>query len=55
MCLDDFGFELFFHSTVPYQEMHAVAGLAYLFRGLTAFNMGAEILTDVYQEAATPE
>ncbi len=33
------------------REMHAVAGLAYLFRGLTAFNMGAEIITEVYAEA----
>ena len=30
------------------REMHAVAGLAYLFRGLTAFNMGAEIITEIY-------
>ena len=30
------------------EEMHAVAGLAYLFRGLTAFNMGAELITEIY-------
>ena len=33
------------------REMHAVAGLAYLFRGLTAFNMGAEIIAEIYGDA----
>jgi 4-carboxymuconolactone decarboxylase len=29
-------------------ELHAVAGLAFLFRGLPAFNMGAEIINKVF-------
>lgn len=36
------------------REMHAVAGLAYLFRGLTAFNMGAEIIAEIYGDAERP-
>ena len=34
------------------EELHAVAGLAYLFRGLTAFNMGAEIITEIFDGEA---
>ncbi|MGH8237263.1 MAG: carboxymuconolactone decarboxylase family protein [Steroidobacteraceae bacterium] len=30
------------------QELHAVAGLAFLFRGLPAFNLGAEIINQVF-------
>lgn len=30
------------------EELHAVAGLAFLFRGLPAFNMGAEIINKVF-------
>ncbi len=36
------------------KELHAVAGLAYLFRGLTAFNMGAEIIADIFAPPAGP-
>ncbi len=32
------------------EEMHATAGLAFLFRGLPAFNLGAEIINKVYAE-----
>ena len=31
-------------------EMHAVAGLAFLFRGLPAFNLGAEVINKVFAE-----
>jgi alkylhydroperoxidase/carboxymuconolactone decarboxylase family protein YurZ len=31
-------------------ELHDVAGLAYLFRGLPAFNLAAEILNKIYDE-----
>jgi len=34
------------------KELHAVAGLAYLFRGLTAFNMGAEIIAEIFAPPA---
>lgn len=30
------------------EEMHAVAGLTFLFRGLSAFNIGAEMISEVY-------
>lgn len=30
------------------EELHAVAGLAFLFRGLPAFNLGAEIINKVF-------
>lgn len=33
------------------EELHAVAGLAFLFRGLPAFNMGAEIINKVFGQA----
>jgi len=33
------------------EELHAVAGLAFLFRGLSAFNLGAEIINKVFGEA----
>ena len=32
------------------QELHAVAGLTFLFRGLSAFNIGAEIINEVYAD-----
>lgn len=32
------------------EELHAVAGLAFLFRGLPAFNIGAEIINKVFGE-----
>ena len=37
------------------EELHAVAGLAFLFRGLPAFNMGAEIINKVFADAGTEE
>jgi alkylhydroperoxidase/carboxymuconolactone decarboxylase family protein YurZ len=30
------------------EELHAVAGLAFLFRGLSAFNNGAQIINEIY-------
>lgn len=33
------------------EELHAVAGLAFLFRGLPAFNIGAEIINKVFADA----
>lgn len=37
------------------EELHAVAGLAFLFRGLPAFNIGAEIINKVFgQTRAAP-
>jgi alkylhydroperoxidase/carboxymuconolactone decarboxylase family protein YurZ len=32
------------------QELHDVAGLAFLFRGLPAFNLAAEVLNKIYDE-----
>jgi alkylhydroperoxidase/carboxymuconolactone decarboxylase family protein YurZ len=32
------------------KELHDVAGLAFLFRGLPAFNLAAEILNKIYDE-----
>lgn len=32
-------------------ELHAVAGLAFLFRGLPAFNLAAELINKIYAEA----
>jgi alkylhydroperoxidase/carboxymuconolactone decarboxylase family protein YurZ len=31
-------------------ELHAVAGLAFLFRGLPAFNLAAEVINKIYAE-----
>lgn len=31
-------------------EMHAVAGLAFLFRGLPAFNIAAEVINEIFDE-----
>ena len=31
-------------------EMHAVCGLAFLFRGLPAFNLGAEVINKIFDE-----
>jgi alkylhydroperoxidase/carboxymuconolactone decarboxylase family protein YurZ len=31
-------------------ELHAVAGLAFLFRGLPAFNIAAELINKIYDE-----
>jgi len=31
-------------------EMHAVAGLAFLFRGLPAFNIAAEVINKIFDE-----
>lgn len=33
-------------------ELHAVAGLAFLFRGLPAFNLAAEIINRIFDEDA---
>lgn len=33
-------------------ELHATAGLAFLFRGLPAFNMGAEIINKIFEGEA---
>lgn len=30
------------------EELHAVAGLAFLFRGLSAFNNGAQIINEIF-------
>ena len=35
------------------QELHDVAALAFLFRGLPAFNLGAELLNTIYDEKKT--
>ncbi len=35
------------------KELHDVAGLAFLFRGLPAFNLAAEIINKVYDEDAS--
>lgn len=35
-----------------WEELHAVVGLAYLFRGLSAANIGAEILMKIAEEEA---
>ena len=32
------------------EELHAVAGLAFLFRGLPAFNLGAEVINKIFEE-----
>ena len=32
------------------KELHDVAGLAFLFRGLPAFNLAAEVLNKIYDE-----
>ena len=32
------------------QELHAVAGLTFLFRGLSAFNIGAEIINEIFAD-----
>ena len=32
------------------EELHAVAGLAFLFRGLPAFNLAAEVVNKVFDE-----
>ncbi len=32
-------------------ELHDVAGLAFLFRGLPAFNLGAELINKIFDEA----
>ena len=32
------------------QELHAVAGLAFLFRGLPAFNLAAEVINKIFAE-----
>ncbi len=32
------------------EELHAVAGLAFLFRGLPAFNLAAEVINKVFDE-----
>lgn len=37
------------------KEMHAVAALAFLFRGLPAFNLGAEVINKIYDEQAEAE
>lgn len=37
------------------EELHAVAALAFLFRGLPAFNMGAEIINKVMAETVPAE
>ena len=34
------------------KELHDVAGLAFLFRGLPAFNLAAEVLNKIYDEPA---
>jgi len=34
-------------------ELHAVAGLAFLFRGLPAFNLGAEVINKIFAEDKT--
>lgn len=34
------------------KQMHDVAGLAFLFRGLPAFNLGAEIINKIFAEPA---
>ena len=34
------------------KELHDVAGLAFLFRGLPAFNLGAEVINKIFDEAA---
>jgi alkylhydroperoxidase/carboxymuconolactone decarboxylase family protein YurZ len=31
-------------------EMHAVAGLAFLFRGLPAFNIASEVINEIFDE-----
>ncbi len=33
------------------EELHAVAALAFLFRGLPAFNLGAEVINKIFEEA----
>ncbi|MBI3708336.1 MAG: carboxymuconolactone decarboxylase family protein [Proteobacteria bacterium] len=33
-------------------ELHAVAGLAFLFRGLPAFNLAAEVINKIFDEKA---
>lgn len=33
------------------KELHDVCGLAFLFRGLPAFNLGAELINKIYDEA----
>ncbi|MEC7791458.1 MAG: carboxymuconolactone decarboxylase family protein, partial [Pseudomonadota bacterium] len=32
------------------EELHAVAGLAFLFRGLPAFNLAAEVINKIFDE-----
>src|SRR5688572_13482724 len=36
-------------------ELHAVAGLAFLFRGLPAFNIAAELINKIYDEEKTAQ
>jgi len=33
------------------EEMHAIAGLTFLFRGLPAFNLGAELINKIFDKA----
>jgi 4-carboxymuconolactone decarboxylase len=33
------------------EELHAVAGLAFLFRGLPAMNLGAEVINDIFGQS----
>ncbi len=36
------------------EELHAVAGLAFLFRGLPAFNLASEIINKIFDEDEAP-
>ena len=36
------------------EELHAVAGLAFLFRGLPAFNLASEIINRIFDEDENP-
>lgn len=38
----------------PKEELHAVAGLAFLFRGFPAFNLASEIINRIFDEDETP-
>ncbi len=36
------------------EELHATAGLVFLFRGLSAFNMGAEMINEIFSGQPGP-
>jgi len=44
-----------FRAGATFEELNAVVNLVFLFRGLSAANLGAEILQDIAKSAAEPK